>query len=340
MFLEWQISFHRGQRGNILLDIAFKEHPAFSPLAEDGQLLVQLLDTWNLRQEQQLYQVLEQVFLRFAKHQQARFRTLALSDDRLAFDLQTVQRPGLQLLALEASQRLVLVVPLGSVSLELIYGQLAALNPQQPVEQVAAQLLSEMKVKALYKLLAGKMTADAPHLETFLPPQLTQLIGAKDLKVSPRTRSPSCNLMQAWVQHRVAAAATEFTWRQQLFTHLADEIGWPLRIDDAQQRWACYTLQIGKGSAVLYVEAESPFPSKAPRLSLQAPGGQAAQIIRIPQYDWSERWPPSRMAQQVKAIVNKQVAASPGHSRSSSFTEQLSRAGLVRTQSGSIRGSS
>ena len=34
-------------------------------------------------------------------------------------------------------------------------------------------------------------------------------------------------------------------------------------------RWACYTVQIGKGSAVLYVEAETPFPSKAPRLSLQ-----------------------------------------------------------------------
>ncbi|KAK9835844.1 hypothetical protein WJX74_009208 [Apatococcus lobatus] len=279
---------------------------------------------------------------RFAKHQQARFRTLALSDDRLAFDLQTVQRPGLQLLALEASQRLVLVVPLGSVSLELIYGQLAALNPQQPVEQVAAQLLSEMKVKALYKLLAGKMTADAPHLETFLPPQLTQLIGLlEEVPWQPGTcLSEHVAVVAARVQHRVAAAATEFTWRQQLFTHLADEIGWPLRIDDAQQRWACYTLQIGKGSAVLYVEAESPFPSKAPRLSLQAPGGQAAQIIRIPQYDWSERWPPSRMAQQVKAIVNKQVAASPGHSRSSSFTEQLSRAGLVRTQSGSIRGSS
>lgn len=72
--------------------------------------------------------------------------------------------------------------------------------------------------------------------------------------------------------------------------------------------------------------------------ALQSPGGQAAQIIRIPQYDWSERWPPSRMAQQVKAILNKQIAASPGHSRSSSFTEQLSRAGLVRTPSGSMRG--
>ena len=43
--------------------------------------------------------------------------------------------------------------------------------------QVAAQLASEMKVKAVYKLLAGKMTAEAPHLETFLPPQLLQLIG-------------------------------------------------------------------------------------------------------------------------------------------------------------------
>ena len=45
-------------------------------------------------------------------------------------------------------------------------------------------------------------------------------------------------VVAAKVQHRVAAAATEFTWRQQLFTHLADEIGWPLRIDDAQQRYA------------------------------------------------------------------------------------------------------
>ena len=66
MFLDWQISFHRKHNGPILLDIAFKEHPAFNPLAEDGQLLTQLLDTWNLRQEQQLYQVLEQVFLRHA----------------------------------------------------------------------------------------------------------------------------------------------------------------------------------------------------------------------------------------------------------------------------------
>ena len=50
--------------------------------------------------------------------------------------------------------------------------------------QVAAQLASEMKVKALYKLLAGKMTAEPPHLETFLPPQLLQLIGrAVDLPV-------------------------------------------------------------------------------------------------------------------------------------------------------------
>ena len=45
-------------------------------------------------------------------------------------------------------------------------------------------------------------------------------------------------VVAAKVQHRVAAAATEFTWRQQLFSHLADEIGWPLRIDDAQQRYA------------------------------------------------------------------------------------------------------
>ena len=45
--------------------------------------------------------------------------------------------------------------------------------------------------------------------------------------------------MAAKVEQKVAGAATEFTWRQQLFTHLADEIGWPLRIDDAQQRSGC-----------------------------------------------------------------------------------------------------
>ena len=40
----------------------------------------------------------------------------------------------------------------------------------------------------------------------------------------------------AKVEQKVSAAAAEFAGRQQLFTHLADEIGWPLRIDDAQQR--------------------------------------------------------------------------------------------------------
>ena len=45
-------------------------------------------------------------------------------------------------------------------------------------------------------------------------------------------------VVAARVQQQVAAAATDFTWRQQLFTHLADEIGWPLGMDEAQQRWA------------------------------------------------------------------------------------------------------
>lgn len=60
------------------------------------------------------------------------------------------------------------------------------------------------------------------------------------------------------VQHRVAAAATEFTWRQQLFTHLADEIGWPLRIDDAQQRSACRTASPGQIWRMIVLAVNSP----------------------------------------------------------------------------------
>ena len=66
IFLSWQISFHRGPAGNVLLDIAFKEHPAFNPLAASEQPLLKLLDPWILSQERQLHQVLEQVFLRHA----------------------------------------------------------------------------------------------------------------------------------------------------------------------------------------------------------------------------------------------------------------------------------
>ncbi len=47
----------------------------------------------------------ESVCSRFAKYQEERFESLAASDDRLAFELQTVHRPGLQLLALEATQK-------------------------------------------------------------------------------------------------------------------------------------------------------------------------------------------------------------------------------------------
>ena len=66
MFLVWQISFHRDSKGQVLLDIAFKEHPGFNPLAAGGRSLEHLLEAWNLNQERQLYQVLEQVFLRQA----------------------------------------------------------------------------------------------------------------------------------------------------------------------------------------------------------------------------------------------------------------------------------
>ncbi|KAK9865022.1 hypothetical protein WJX84_001523 [Apatococcus fuscideae] len=326
MFLVWQISFHRDSKGQVLLDIAFKEHPGFNPLAAGGRSLEHLLEAWNLNQERQLYQVLEQVFLRFAQHQQTRFQALAANDDRLAFDLQTVHRPGLQLLALETLQKLVLVVPLEGVSLELIHGQLAALNPGQPLNQaanfvmehaamdshVASELEGDMKVKAVYRLLNGKVTAEKPDLENFLPAQLQQLIGAVEVSWQAGTcLSEHVAVVAARVQQQVAAAATDFTWRQQLFTHLADEIGWPLGMDEAQQRWACYTVQVGKGSAALYVEAERPFPTKAPRLSLRAHGGQSAQVVRIPQYDWSERWPPARMAQQIKATLNKQIGLLP-----------------------------
>ena len=43
--------------------------------------------------------------------------------------------------------------------------------------QLAAFLESEMKVKAMYSLQNGKLTSGAPQLDTFLPPQLQQLVG-------------------------------------------------------------------------------------------------------------------------------------------------------------------
>ena len=42
--------------------------------------------------------------------------------------------------------QLVLVVPLEGVSLDLVYGQLAALNPQHPVDQVMLLLVSGCRV--------------------------------------------------------------------------------------------------------------------------------------------------------------------------------------------------
>ena len=58
--------------------------------------------------------------------------------------------------------------------------------------QVASELEGDMKVKAVYRLLNGKVTAEKPDLENFLPAQLQQLIGApfRLLKAGMRPQGP------------------------------------------------------------------------------------------------------------------------------------------------------